>query len=323
MNEEIIFNLYVYSTNDIINKIGAVTYSKSGSDEEKLLFLQTRVYEDLKIAQIFNVPESYKLELANGDIITGILKDRYLELQHNSSELFIFEEAFKKLNAPKEPLICITSVVDGDILIEGKSAIKPYVHSYVKSIYEHVQPDYKELYKSDTGFHFGKLINDDFLEAIVILYEHDKYVSSAKLLMSSIDTFSYLEYGDVNGSFKMWIDSFCDLSKMGISSDELWEFRNSILHMTNLNSRKVDKKVVRRLLLSVNSDDVPFFREAQEGKYVNYRYLIDIITKALGKWAENIKSDDTKIEAFFERYNSIISDKRKSITIIEKGDNIL
>jgi hypothetical protein len=65
--------------------------------------------------------------------------------------------------------------------------------------------------------------------------------------MSCVDTIAFVEYGDEARNFARWIDAYVDLGPHHISSDELWEFRNSPLHMTNLSSRKVLAGSISRL----------------------------------------------------------------------------
>src|SRR5690606_9143663 len=85
----------------------------------------------------------------------------------------------------------------------------------------------------------SELLNDDYFKAIKLLFNAGHHVSSAKLLMSCVDTLAFVEHGDVRGNFTDWLDAYVDLEPIGISALEVWEFRNSILHMTNLASRQV------------------------------------------------------------------------------------
>ena len=50
-------------------------------------------------------------------------------------------------------------------------------------------PDYLRIYRTEGGFDFPELINDDYFEAIHLLWNNRKYVSCLKLVFSTIDTF--------------------------------------------------------------------------------------------------------------------------------------
>src|SRR5688572_7521764 len=99
--------------------------------------------------------------------------------------------------------------------------------------------DYFGRFFTDEGFDFGGLINADFFQPIRILFQNQHYVSATKLLVVAIDSIAHIEHGDVRGGFVKWLDQYADLSQLGITAEELWEQRNSLLHMSNLDSRKV------------------------------------------------------------------------------------
>lgn len=110
-------------------------------------------------------------------------------------------------------------------------------------------PDYLQVYLTEGGFDFPQLIQDDYFDAIHLLWNNRKYMSCLKLVFSAIETLGYVEYGpDRNDCFAKWLDDYCDLGKVGVTSDELWELRNSLVHMTNLDSRKVRSGKTHRLL---------------------------------------------------------------------------
>lgn len=55
----------------------------------------------------------------------------------------------------------------------------------------------------------------------------------------ALDTVAFIDKGDVKDNFCLWLDAYADLKPPGITAKELWEFRNGLLHMTNLHSRSV------------------------------------------------------------------------------------
>ena len=69
--------------------------------------------------------------------------------------------------------------------------------------------------------------------AVKLVYEHRLYVSAMKLLVSFIGSAAHIERGDVRGNFASWPSKFANLTPVGIIPDELWEFRNALLHMTS------------------------------------------------------------------------------------------
>lgn len=172
------------------------------------------------------------------------------------------------------------------------------------------QKEWYSEYIDEKGVHFDKLINDDFFEAIRITYNSKQYVSSMKLLMICVDTISYLEYGDKPKNFQNWINNYTKISDLNIQSEELWEFRNSILHMTNLDSRKVISGKIKRLMFYVSKSNITYPKETDEGKYFNFKELIDIIAEGIKNWAESYNIEKSKFEYFLDRYDRIISDKR-------------
>lgn len=165
--------------------------------------------------------------------------------------LLVFETAFQHFGASSNPLVVVTPVKNGEIFIEGYEKAKRAMTSPPKFVHTDKQKEWYVDYIDESGFHFDNLINDDFIEAIRILFNAKQYVSSMKLLMICVDTVSYLEFGDTARNFHNWLDTYVDLNSLGIISDELWEFRNSILHMTNLDSRKVQSGKV-----NCNSQDL-------------------------------------------------------------------
>jgi hypothetical protein len=172
------------------------------------------------------------------------------------------------------------------------------------------QSDWLIEYMDETGLHLDHLINDDFINAIRLLYNSKHYVSAMKLLMICIDTLSYLEYGDIDGSFKKWLNTYSELNKLDLTSNELWEFRNSILHMTNLDSRKVITNKEKRLFFYIANPNTPSFLENEEGKYFNFFDLLTCIANGIHKWGESFNFEREKIDNFINRYDRIISDKR-------------
>src|SRR5699024_4040664 len=109
-----------------------------------------------------------------------------------------------------------------------------------------------------------------------------------------------------------WLNEFANMESLGISSSELWELRNSLLHMTNLDSRKVIKGDITRLAFFVGTlpEDTP--TETDGLKYFNLRDLIREVLYALEHCINTLNSDPSKMTDFIQRYDLVVSDVRKS-----------
>lgn len=170
--------------------------------------------------------------------------------------------------------------------------------------------DYIVEYSGPAGFDFGRLMNDDYFLAIRLLFENRRYVSAAKLVVSCIDTLSNLTFGDIPRSFQIWLDRYADLTSLQISSDELWEFRNSLLHMTNNESRRVAAGRVRALVFHVGK--LPGHVPTDFGTFKSFDLmtLIQIVANAADRLLAELDQDRPRLMAFFERYDRILSDAR-------------
>lgn len=306
---EKIFNLFIYSNMGLLNKVGAVCHTFTGTDEEKIEYLEERVQIDFENAIQFEIPDSisikYKEIKRNGiDYMT------YRDLCHNGHALIIFANVFREFNVNTNPLVIITSVDNGKIRIEGKERIETTSDHFMGKIEIDKQDDWLIGYLDNQGLHLDQLINDDFFDAIRLLYNQEHYVSAMKLLMICIDTVSYLEFGDRDKNFQDWLTIYTNISDLNISANELWEFRNSLLHMTNLDSRKVERKQETRLLFYVSHPDIHYQEAGDEGKYFKFIDLINCIGLGIQRWASTFNEERNKFETFVKRYDRILSDKR-------------
>jgi hypothetical protein len=172
--------------------------------------------------------------------------------------------------------------------------------------------DWLPLYMTDEGFDLPRLLNDDFVEAIKVLYNEEFYASATKLLMSFIDTLAYLEYGDGGGKyFQRWLNKYTDLKKVNATSEELWEHRNSLVHMSTLSSRKVKKGEIRRLIAYIGDLPTDCPNEDPEAKWFSLWSLIQAVALGVSRFSASFMEDTSKIRSFVDRYDGIISDKRK------------
>jgi len=311
MNTELIFNIFPICNDDIISTIGFRVHEHSGTDEEKINFLLSKVETDVKEMGYIKISENFKVKLPNGEEVIGLTKERFNNLQHNGTEGILYEPIFQVFDAPKNPLSVATMFVDGEIKITKSEKFETVPKTkFTEGITESIPEHYLKKFMTENGFRLGDLINEDFIEAIRLLFQNQKYVSCAKLLMAAIDTFAFLDFGDVKDNFKNWLTKYCDLSKVKVTDEQLWEYRNSMLHMTNTRSRKVMQNDVRQLAFYLSESEIDFMTSNGEANYFNLLTLINEVNNGIANWCESYNSDPDKFENFCERYDSIISDSR-------------
>ena len=121
--EERIFNCYAIIEGDVIQEVAVAEYTACGSDDEKESFLRENAENGYKEAEFFPLPENF--------ILTDMLTDEYLnaipwifyrKMLGTSEEIMIFEKAFLALEAPLEPIINI-SVVINDRVFPAENAM--------------------------------------------------------------------------------------------------------------------------------------------------------------------------------------------------------
>lgn len=308
---ETIFNIFILCNNQIIEKIGYRTHKTDGTDQDKLQYLLDNVESDSSKLSYINVSNSFKVSKKNSPYVNGISIDSFNSLVEEGSLTLFLEPIFEKFTVGDRPLFVTTFIVDGQIKIDGKVDTKNNPNqTLVNSLIEELPDDYIDKYMGKNGFELDKLLNDDFIKASKILFDNNFYVSSLKLILSAIDTMSYIEYGDENGNFKKWLNEYCLLEKLNLTSDEIWEFRNGLLHMTNNISRKVKKKNVKKLLFYVSEKDIQENKADYDTKLFNLKSLILCVIDGIKKWGLSYNKNPEKFEKFIKRYDEIISDSR-------------
>ena len=92
------------------------------------------------------------------------------------------------------------------------------------------------------------------------------------------------EYGPCNDCFSRWLDEYCDLQSIRLTSAELWELRNSMIHMTNLESRKVRSGKTAQLLPRITHPDreLPEYFDGMKVFHVSRFLLVFCHIKILG-----------------------------------------
>jgi hypothetical protein len=309
---EQVFNLFYFAKADIIEELGAVAHEADGTDEQKVTFLQSLVNTDYETCRRFPVPQTKSPSGAR----VPVSVESYNALLRVGRNLELFEEIFDDLDAGATPLHCITGIVDGkpkiDVIIPSHPGFYFRKDLERPEIRESVMNDYLEDYMTPGGFDLPALINDDYFTAIRLCFNHRQYVSCMKLIVSFIDTTAFLEYGDIKDSFICWLNAFADLKRLGVSARQLWEFRNSILHMSNLDSRKVLAGKEKRISFCV-APKGSVSKGDSETQYFNLPDLIEVLWEALSKWFQFLNSNRDNFPKFIERYDRVISDARLAV----------
>lgn len=121
--KEYIVNIFLYiDANRIMREIGAKWHMRRGTDAEKLAFLQAQVRKDYRSAFKRRLPDSVVLIRTDGSKELGAISyDSFRQLAAYGHLMNFLEDAvFKKCSfAPRQPLMVVTPIVDGAVMIEG------------------------------------------------------------------------------------------------------------------------------------------------------------------------------------------------------------
>lgn len=310
---EKIINIFPLFEGQILTCIGFRVHEFEGTDNEKIEFLKNRIEVDFKEMSVTLLPDNFTVQLPNGTIVPGITLERYNGLLHNRTDGILYERIFQAFDFPSNPLQASTPVVDGVLKYDRSLHIDTEPKApFTTRIHEELPKHYLEEFITDKGFALVDLIDIDFFGAIRLTYNHGHFVSCLKLLLSAIDTIAFLEFGDIphKNIFKDWLIKYCNFSRLNINEIELWEYRNSLLHMTNAHSRKVAQELVKRLKFYVSGEDNPEIIGDVQSNYFNIISLIETISDGICRWADSFNNSKDKISAFIERYDLVISDSR-------------
>ena len=287
MTERIV-NIFVYVDRESIRTIGYTEYEVEGTYEELTSYLQFRVEIDHASATRIDLGEEYPL----ADFRFALRMDGLQHLIPMIAEI-VGDSGY-----------CITQIFDGALGIN--ETMHDHAHNPV--------PDYLRIYGTPAGFDFDQLMDDDFMDAIKLLWGQQKYISALKLLFIMIDTLGFVAFGPLRNSFTRWLDNYCELNSLGVSSAELWELRHSLLHMSNLASKRVEGGAVTRLLPVFTSiqNDIPI--EMGDFKNLHSSRLVgDVVPRGIVSWAQSVSGDPEKFMTFVERYDTVVSEARLSV----------
>lgn len=294
------YNLFLYCNMSTIQELGVAVHDLEGTDQDKISALRNLADSDYRTAARYKTKRP-------------MTRQYYEGLSRLGRELEVFEDIFHDLNAPQQPLVVITPIVNEKTHFDATMKLGPTLRADWKGT-PFEQPgemvDYLDVYVTKEGFNIPQLLNDDYFLAIKLLFNNRYFVSCAKLLMSFIDTVAFIDTGDDRGNFILWLDTYATLGPLGITSRELWEFRNGLLHMSNLHSRAVASGKVSPLILSVGrpTEPLPAYRNGE--KRFNLKDLIDTIAYAISRWIETYNHNPEKFPDFVSRYDLTVSDTR-------------
>lgn len=298
MQQERVFNLFIYFEKGSASEIGARFHKASGTTDYKLSILRRSILADHSLATRTKLPRNFTPEQWRAQVRLG-------------GELNFFEPLFVRMRANTMPLYLLTPVVDGVPTWDQEIRSGQFRGAEVTQFgREGIMEDYLVEYTTEKGFDLSQLLNDDFFSAISLLNKSKLYVSSAKLLMSFIDTMAFIDHGDEKGNFTKWLDDNCDLNAVGVTSGEVWEFRNSIIHMTNLNSRSVLRGKVSRISPFIAAVGVKPPLNEGDSKPFNYVHLTRVIAEGVARWGVEINRTPDKAISLIERYDTLLSDRR-------------
>ncbi|ELV8683563.1 hypothetical protein QNE28_003538 [Vibrio fluvialis] len=305
---ETVFNIFYFVSDDqqSIVELGVVAHKLSGSEEYKISFLQQNVQNDSLVCMRYPIPTG----LADrGDKLSMAQFNSMIRLGRS---IELFEDIFKTLKAPENVLYISTPVVNDkptyDIQSDHGVLYLTKHQGHPKLGAGHMS-DYLEQYFVDGKFDIASLIHNDHYVAIKQLFNSQHYLSSMKLLVSFVDTMGYLDFGESGNVFVLWLRKYAVLADLDITEEELWEFRNSILHMTNLDSRKVKQGKVERVSFTIAPNGTKTFRD-HETKYFNFVDLITELRRAMERWLLSYVETPQKLVEFVARYDRVVADSR-------------
>jgi hypothetical protein len=300
---EPIYNVFLFFEGDTCSTVGFKTHNHSGSDEDGVRFLTARLSDDLREAVRLGLTKPFSRSEYNA-------RCRLSDGHH------LYDELFAAAGANAAPLFVSTPVKDGVLFFNYScSTTGPLDMTDVSAKLgsKGFMDDWLVKYKNEKGINLSQLIHDDYFLAIKLTFNARLYVSAMKLLLSCIDSLAYIEYGYEQGAFVRWLETYADLTSLRITAAELWELRNGVLHMTNINSRKVSQNRVRRISFRVGGSP-EFTQDSANGVYYfDFYGLIQRFAEAQGRWVETYNMDRDKFAKFLERYDETISDSRLAV----------
>ena len=104
---ETIFNIYLIINNNFVEGFRAKAYERDGDDKSKIQFLKENARHDFESAYVFDAPLN--------KLGRYMKYSQFSKLERQGFQFNLFEEIFQKFDAPSQPLVCVTPVVNGEI----------------------------------------------------------------------------------------------------------------------------------------------------------------------------------------------------------------
>jgi len=303
---EHIYNIFLFFQDDICSTIGYKAHAHSGSDKDGFERLKARLSNDLQEAVKMKLKRPFSRSEYNARCRLG-------EGHH------LCEDVFTAVGANAAPLFVITPVKDDAMFFNYSSMSSAIDINDVSAKLgaKGVMDDWRTRYTNETGVNISQLIHDDYFLAFKVTFNAGLFVSAMKLLVSCIDSLAYIEYGTDDGAFVRWLEAYADLTQIGVTAIELWELRNGLLHMTNINAKKVRQNKVRRISFRVGGSP-DYLRDGADGiHFFDFHGLIQVFAEAQCRWIETYNSDRSKFAKFVERYDETISDSRIALVHVD------
>lgn len=303
--KETVYSFYlIIDEQERVLWLGHIFYEADGSDDEKFAFLREAAERDFKTAKLTKPP-------------VGMTLDSYNAMGRLGTALSLFEYAFKE-HEPAAPVAIVTLIINGKPAINYHGNFAPTDMADVnrKLGALGVMDDWLVEYTRNGAIDLTSLINDDYLKAYKLLFNNHHYTSATKLFLSCIDSLAYVEFGEAKAGdkeanvFCRWLNTYVDLLPVGVTADELWELRNGLLHMSNLHSKRVQRKTVRRISISVGHVPPEKRSPHENTHYFNLVDLYAAVTAGIGAWLRTYADNYEKFLVFVERWDRTISDSR-------------
>lgn len=296
MPQESIYNIFLVMEGDICTTTRYVVhYHDFSHDNEAIEFLKNRVEPDLQKSIEFKLQRSFT-------------RSEYYSYIRIGQSMRMYDELFVMLNAPLSPLCVTTIVIDGKVRVDDCTTHNdPNIYLNSRIMGHTKMDDWLLKYTKDDKIDLPQLIHDDYFKAINLTFNNKLYVSSMKLLLSCIDSISYIEFGNTRTpAFITWLKTYADLTPLGVTPDEVWELRNGLLHMTNLYSRRIRSQHVRQVSFNIGGQGMLI----DETYYFSFSDFIEVFSIALSHWFLSYNETPDKFATFVERYDETISDNR-------------
>lgn len=122
---ERVFNVFLFVTGNVIHEVGVTEHVCDGSDEDKIRLLQGKVNDDYRVCQRLPLPEDNIVVMCERECRRQLTYESFLTLQRLGRHMDFLEFVMEAVDAPAQPLLCITPIVDGVPRIERVTDLTP------------------------------------------------------------------------------------------------------------------------------------------------------------------------------------------------------